>query len=226
MEHQKVPKEEATLETIRALEDQCRDCYLAVGQHERLEKRTQGNSGSWQKLAAAQGQLTRHTIPALQKECSHRGCGKTTDDGIRGWNRRQELHLGSNETFYEALWQTLELEVVKRAVGITRSEWLDIVEALACSKIKKTSKAEPLENKDDGDKPWPARTLSGNHLGWVALKREQWEKLGSNHCENQATGKEGKADHKRHKNSPQKRRNGTMPVRYLGWIVLSREHGM
>jgi hypothetical protein len=79
-----VPKEEATVETIRALEDQYGDWYLAVGRYEWPEKRTQGDSGSWQKLAAAQGQLTRHTIPALQKGCSHRGQGKTTVNSIRG----------------------------------------------------------------------------------------------------------------------------------------------
>jgi hypothetical protein len=37
--------------------------------------------------------------------------------------------------------------------------------------------------------------------------REQWEDLGSNHCENRATGKEGEAKH-----SPWKRRNGSAPV--------------
>jgi hypothetical protein len=38
--------------------------------------------------------------------------------------------------------------------------------------------------KDDAGKLGPPGTLSGNHSGWVALRREQWVQLGSNHCEN------------------------------------------
>jgi hypothetical protein len=41
------------------------------------------------------------------------------NSGIRRRSRRQELSLGSKKTFYEALEQTHELEVVKRAVGIS-----------------------------------------------------------------------------------------------------------
>jgi 5-methylcytosine-specific restriction endonuclease McrA len=37
-----------------------------------------------------------------------------TDRGLR-----RELRLGSRDVFYEALGQTLELEIVKRAVGIS-----------------------------------------------------------------------------------------------------------
>jgi hypothetical protein len=44
----------------------------------------------------------------------------------------------------------------------------------------------------------------------VALRREQ---LDSNHCENQATGKEGENDHRCYKYSPQKRRSGGTPVK-------------
>lgn len=42
---------------------------------------------------------------------------------------------------------------------------------------------------------WTACTLAGNCLRWVALRREQLEKLWSNHREGQATGKDGEADH-------------------------------
>jgi hypothetical protein len=41
---------------------------------------------------------------------------KRTDNGIRGRNRKRELRLGSVKT-YETLGQTVELEVMKRAVG-------------------------------------------------------------------------------------------------------------
>jgi hypothetical protein len=50
------------------------------------------------------------------------------------------------------------------------------------------------------------------------LKGEQRELLESNCCENRATGKEGETDHKRHKNSPQKRRNVGTPIGYSGLI--------
>jgi hypothetical protein len=47
---------------------------------------------------------------------------------------------------------------------------------------------------------------------WDEQRREQWEQLWSNHRENQATGKEGEADLRHHKHSPQKRRNGGIPI--------------
>jgi hypothetical protein len=57
----------------------------------------------------------------------------------------------------------------------------------------------------------------------VALRREQWEQFESNHRENQAMRKEGENDHKCHKHSPRKRRNGGMPVGYSGLITIRRE---
>jgi hypothetical protein len=54
--------------------------------------------------------------------------GATTGNGIRGRSRRQELRLGSQKTLHETLEQTLELEAVKLAVGISNgfrkmSDW-------------------------------------------------------------------------------------------------------
>jgi hypothetical protein len=68
--------------------------------------------------------------------------------------------------------------------------------------------ARPVRKDDDGGTPGPSHTLSRNHSGRVTLMREQWEHLGSNHHENRATGKEGKADRRRHKHSLWERRNG------------------
>jgi hypothetical protein len=84
------------------------------------------------------------------------------------------------------------------------SEWLDIVEGLAPSEMKEEmSKAQPLEkNKDGGGTPRLACTSSGSHSKWVALRREQWKLLKSNHRENWATGKEGKTNHRQHKHRP------------------------
>jgi hypothetical protein len=70
--HQEVPKEEATVETIWALEDQYGDWHLAVGHRRQPKKRNQGNGGSRQKLAAAWGRLTLHTVPAPRMgHCCH-----------------------------------------------------------------------------------------------------------------------------------------------------------
>jgi hypothetical protein len=46
-----------------------------------------------------------------------------------------------------------------------------------------------LVKKDDGDTPGLTGTLSGDHLGQVALSRDQWEQLESNLHENRAMGK-------------------------------------
>jgi hypothetical protein len=44
----------------------------------------------------------------------------------------------------------------------------------------------------------------------AAVRREQQEHLESNHSENQATWKEGKASHRHHKYRLLKRRNGSL----------------
>jgi hypothetical protein len=70
--------------------------------------------------------------------------------------------------------------------------------------------------KDDGGTLGPARNLSGDRSGQAALRREQREQLGSNHCGNRVTGKEGEADDRCQKHSPRKRINGGTPVGYSG----------
>jgi hypothetical protein len=53
-EHQEDPKEEAAVEMIIVLKDRSEDWHLAGGRRRQTKKRTQGNGGSRQKLAAAQ----------------------------------------------------------------------------------------------------------------------------------------------------------------------------
>jgi oligoribonuclease (3'-5' exoribonuclease) len=50
--HQEVPKDEAALEIIGALKDRPADRYLAVGCRRQTKRRTQGDGGSRQMLAA------------------------------------------------------------------------------------------------------------------------------------------------------------------------------
>jgi hypothetical protein len=79
------------------------------------------------------------------------------------------------------------------------------------------------EKQDNGNTPGPTGTLPGNHSGRASIKRKQWEQLEGNHRENRATANEGEADHRRHKQSPQKIWNGGTPVSYSGRIVLRKE---
>jgi hypothetical protein len=76
VEHEEVPKEEATVETFGALKEQYRDRHLAVGRCQQQNKLTQGNGGSWKKLAAACRWLTHHAIPARRKGHCCQGQGK------------------------------------------------------------------------------------------------------------------------------------------------------
>jgi hypothetical protein len=50
--HHIVPMEEAAVKTIGALEDQYGDRYLAIRRRQQPKKWTQGDGGSWRKLAA------------------------------------------------------------------------------------------------------------------------------------------------------------------------------
>jgi hypothetical protein len=71
---------------------------------------------------------------------------------------------------------------------------------------EETFKAQPSEkNKNDCGTPGLAHTLTGNHSGQAALRREQQEQLENNHSEKRATGKDGEDYH------------------YMGQIVLRRE---
>jgi hypothetical protein len=111
--------EETKVETIGALADRYGDRRLVVRHRGHCTKRTEGDGGSRPKLAPARGRLTSRAVPALRKGRSRWGLGKTTGNGIRGRSRRQELRLGSRKAANDALGQTLELEVVKRVVGIS-----------------------------------------------------------------------------------------------------------
>jgi hypothetical protein len=50
-EHDEVPKEEAAVETFGASKKRHRDRHLAIRCRSQPKKRTQGNGGSWKKLA-------------------------------------------------------------------------------------------------------------------------------------------------------------------------------
>jgi hypothetical protein len=122
-EQREVPQKEAPVEMIGALEDRYGDRHLAVGRRRQPKKWTQGDGGS-QKMAAAHRRMTHHTVRASRKGNARHRPGKNdvvreTPKGWtfekRCWKRpkyntvirdrglRQELPLGSKETFYEVL---------------------------------------------------------------------------------------------------------------------------
>jgi hypothetical protein len=73
MAHLENSNEEAAVETVGALKDRHENRYLAVGRRPQPKKRTQGDGGSWQKLAAARGRLARRAIPAPRKGHGRQG---------------------------------------------------------------------------------------------------------------------------------------------------------
>jgi hypothetical protein len=182
--HQEVPKEEAAVETIRAVEDWCGEWHLALGHRWQLEKRTQGDGGSRKKLAATRRWMTHCAVTARRKAHSHKeetmeGPGmqklsigprcKTAGTSEEGEDIQQDLQ----EDHRAGDWKS-NSQVFDWATG--RSEWLDIVEGLAFSNTnEEVSKAQPSEKKGNGGTPGPPGTLSGNCMGHGALRRQQWE---------------------------------------------------
>jgi exopolyphosphatase/pppGpp-phosphohydrolase len=73
--HEEVPKEEATVETFRALKEWYEDRHLAIRCRCQTNKQTQGSGGSWKKLAATCRGMTRHALPAQHKGHCHQGQG-------------------------------------------------------------------------------------------------------------------------------------------------------
>jgi hypothetical protein len=81
-EQQDAPKEETAGENIGALVDRYGDRHLAVGLCRQPKKRTQGDAGSRQKLAAARGRMSRRAVPASRMGHGRRGTGR--DNVVRG----------------------------------------------------------------------------------------------------------------------------------------------
>jgi hypothetical protein len=114
------------------------------------------------------------------------------------------------------LWRGVPLRNERRDCTQSRSH--------ECSSIDHSRNFWPHEpEEDDGDKPGPIGTLWGNCLGWVALRREQWERLERSHREIRATGRKVRPVTDVTCTALGKRRNGSTPVCYLGWIALRRE---
>jgi hypothetical protein len=67
--------------------------------------------------------MTHHAVPVWHKGSSHKGLmvekrcwkGLEYNSGVRDRGMKQHLCLGSKEAFYEALGQTIGLEIVKLA---------------------------------------------------------------------------------------------------------------
>jgi hypothetical protein len=72
--HEEVPKEEATVETVRVLKKRYRDWHLAVRRCGQPKKWTQGNGGSGKVLASCRG-MASCTIPAPRGGHGHQGHG-------------------------------------------------------------------------------------------------------------------------------------------------------
>jgi hypothetical protein len=136
-ENEEVPKEEVTVETFGALE-RYGDRHLIVQSRGQLKKRTQANSESWKKLAAARRRLTCSAIPAQRKGHSHQRPGKDNvvqgtqkgqmlgkrrlvkleyNNGIRNRDLQECLCLGSERTSGRIFGKTTGLEIVKLTVG-------------------------------------------------------------------------------------------------------------
>jgi hypothetical protein len=123
-ERQEVPKEEAAVVTIGALEDQYDDWHLSVEHHRQPKKRTQGDGESRKNLAAARRQMTRRAVPARRKGRSHkdptvekrRRKGPECNNGIRNRSASQQLRLRKERTSGRIFRKTVELEIEKRIV--------------------------------------------------------------------------------------------------------------
>jgi hypothetical protein len=110
--------------TIGATEERSRDRCLAVRCRGRPKKRTQGDGGYRQKLAAARRRLTRRASPARRKGRNHKGPtvenrqrkGPECNNGISNRGLKEQPRLGSKRAFNKTVRQTPGLKIAKRAV--------------------------------------------------------------------------------------------------------------
>jgi hypothetical protein len=123
-EHQDVPKEKATVETTRALEDQYGDQHLAIGWLRQPNKWTQGDGESWKKLAAVCRWMSWCAIPAWHNGHGHKGPtikkrqqkGLECNNGIRNQGTGWQLHLRKERTSSRIFRKTVELEIEKQII--------------------------------------------------------------------------------------------------------------
>jgi hypothetical protein len=98
-EIEKKYESEGGRETYGALKERYENRHLAVGRRQ-LKKLTQGDGGSWKKLAVASKGMTRRVIPVPRK--GHGGQGPGRDIVARGTpkgrtlERRQRTHQEDN----------------------------------------------------------------------------------------------------------------------------------
>jgi hypothetical protein len=73
VEHEEVPKEEAAVKTVGALKKRHLDRHLAIGHRGQPKKQTQGNGGSWKKLAIICRKMTHQAGVTWHKGRGHKG---------------------------------------------------------------------------------------------------------------------------------------------------------
>jgi hypothetical protein len=93
--HEVVPKEEAAVQTFRALKERYEDRYLAVEHRRQLKKRTQGDGGSRKKLTAACRRMTHRAGTARRKGRCHKG--PTVDQRRRKYRTRDKVARGTSK---------------------------------------------------------------------------------------------------------------------------------
>jgi hypothetical protein len=109
------------VETIGALEGR----YLALGCRGQPNKRTQGDGGSRQKLAAGRRRLNRRAVPVWRTGRTHKGPtfekrrrkGPKCKNGIKDRDARWQLRLRKERTSNKTFRHTVELKVAKKIVG-------------------------------------------------------------------------------------------------------------
>jgi hypothetical protein len=131
--YEEVLKEEATVETHGALRKWNGDQHLAIRCHGQLKKWTQGDGGSWKKLATHRG-MTCWAGVAWHNGHGHQGPGKDSvvqgtqkgrtsgkghqpkpefNNGIRNRDLKEQLCVGSERAFSGIYRKALILEIVK-----------------------------------------------------------------------------------------------------------------
>jgi hypothetical protein len=183
------------VEAIGALEDRYGDQRLAVRCHGQLKKQTQGNGGSQPKLAAPKdgwpampvlhcardvvvGVLARQLATASEDEAGDRSYVWEARRPIRLSGRPSDWRSWSEQSSFSS---GCEKWVTGHCGGVSLSKMEE-----------GTSKAQPSQKEDESDVPGLPGALSGKCLEWVALRREQREKLEGNHPENRAGGRKAR----------------------------------
>jgi hypothetical protein len=162
-EHKEVPEEDVAVKPVGVLKMQHGYQNLVTERCQKSKKRTQGNVGSWKKLAAACRWITCHAIPAQHKEQCQDSVARGAPKGRMLQRTQQTCQEGSNGIRNRGVKEQLRLWKEKTTGNCIRERSrrqklrLGSQKTLELENMKRVAKSSVRIRKMSGRTLWTGR---------------------------------------------------------------------